>query len=282
MSTLYAGPYCGEFGFEIMTWQANVRARAEQFDRVIVGCHDSSQGLYRDFASGFFSVPYEPNTSGSGRVGKGEYDLKRQFERLVVTGGSWMQGEVLDPRHGKFIKYGTAMWEARHRADVVIHARHMRKGAPKDYNLRRSAPQEWWDELVAKLMDITGDVCAIGLSECSLCPRGAVDLRGVSLEAVMRVLSNRKVIIGPSSGPIHLAALCDCPQVVWTNPERKLGYDRRSVRERLEKYWNPFKVQVEIIPVEESGKEWYWMPDQDEVLQRTEAVLCSTSTPSST
>ena len=46
MKTLYAGPWVGEFGWELCWWNPVVRHYAAEYDRVIVATHESSQYLY--------------------------------------------------------------------------------------------------------------------------------------------------------------------------------------------------------------------------------------------
>ena len=35
--TLFAGPFIGEFGMELFTWQGHIRKMAEKFDKTIKG-----------------------------------------------------------------------------------------------------------------------------------------------------------------------------------------------------------------------------------------------------
>ena len=56
---LIAGPWIGEFGWELFAWQGYVRALSENFDETIIACRPSSQALYRDFANNFIDI-YPP------------------------------------------------------------------------------------------------------------------------------------------------------------------------------------------------------------------------------
>ena len=51
--TLFAGPWVGEFGWELMSWQGMVRKLAPRYKRVIISCRPESQALYQDFATDF-------------------------------------------------------------------------------------------------------------------------------------------------------------------------------------------------------------------------------------
>ena len=49
-ATLVAGPFLGEFGYELMLWIPTVRAMSRQFAHTIVLAHSSMAHLYSDFA----------------------------------------------------------------------------------------------------------------------------------------------------------------------------------------------------------------------------------------
>ena len=52
MGVLYAGPWKGEFGWELCGWNPAVRSLAKQYDRVVVASHAASEYLY-EFADEF-------------------------------------------------------------------------------------------------------------------------------------------------------------------------------------------------------------------------------------
>ena len=54
--TLIAGPWVGEFGWELFAWQAYVRALSRKFDKTIIICRENSAALYADFANDFIHV----------------------------------------------------------------------------------------------------------------------------------------------------------------------------------------------------------------------------------
>ena len=84
------------------------------------------------------------------------------------------------------------------------------------------------------------------------------DLRGRPIEQTCGLLRKAKVVVGPSSGPLHLASLTGCPQVVWTsNPKQNYS--------RYKYCWNPFYTDVEMIENDS--------PTYDEVLSRIEKVI---------
>ena len=48
---LIAGPWVGEFGWELFAWQAYVRALSRHFPRTLIVCRKTSEALYEDFAT---------------------------------------------------------------------------------------------------------------------------------------------------------------------------------------------------------------------------------------
>lgn len=261
--TLYAGPWCGEFGYEIMAWQANVREAAKGHDKVVVGCVPESRALYADFATEFWDVEFDHNTSGATRMDRTHVEVCRRFHDAAVSEGA--STTILPPklygRHesrGEFIQYGDPSGHVAY--DVLIHARDMVKGS-KGGDRRRCATREFW-EYLGEVLDHM-NVASIGLPDLSLCVPGTIDLRGISMQALMDTLSASKLVVGATSGPIHLAALCNCPQVVWTDTHRLI--DGYTSKDRVEGIWNPFRVPVQVIHVD-YGPEKRWEPTIGSVL----------------
>ncbi len=273
--TLYAGPWCGEFGFEIMTWQANVRAKSLGHRKVVVACPRMSEALYADFATDFWPVPSAThaaeNTSGCRRCDGAEKGIISEFRSQIPSGAEWIQPKIYSPKGGQFIRYGQ-----RHRGaeyDVVVHARHMVKGTHGG-DLRRSTPQDVWDDIGFTLHQAGLSVACIGLKSCSLEIPHSADMRDIPLSTVMDILRSSKVIVGPTSGPIHLAALCCCPQVVWTDTTHVGNYDRKSNVQKLEQWWNPFGVATRIMHTDsKESVDNYWIPDVGDVLRHTEEMI---------
>jgi len=274
MSKIALGPWCGEFGFEIMAWQANARQKASGYDEVVIGCVPSSRALYADFATKFWDVPFDPNTSGAKRCNKSEKAVEGNFRRAFHN-HKIEPGRVLRPPSKRwFRKYGKDHRGAKY--DMLLHARHMIKGTG-DKNLRRSAPQEWWDQFFADLR--VGwpmrnvDVASVGLSGQSLHVAGTHDMRDVELPVLMDMMRSSKLIVGVTSGPIHLAALCDCPAVVWTDIGHRSGYDRLSNGEKLMEAWNPFNVPVAAIQIAPDSPDPYWLPREETLFEAIEEMM---------
>ena len=61
--TLVAGPWLGEFGWELFGWQGYLRALSKKFDRTIIVAKGNTDFLYRDFADTYLKfVPERKST----------------------------------------------------------------------------------------------------------------------------------------------------------------------------------------------------------------------------
>ena len=88
--------------------------------------------------------------------------------------------------------------------------------------------------------------------------KGTKDLRGIDLKELTDYMSSANLIIGPSSGPMHLASLCGLKHVSW-------GVESNVNRYKYD--WNPHKAEVEYIISEK------WNPSIEDVKQKMEILL---------
>ncbi len=136
-----------------------------------------------------------------------------------------------------YIKWGNV--DGNHRYDFVIHARSIKKVPKKGYNLDilRNWEKEKWNELVLRLKTDRprARIACVGSLDGAHTVENCEDLRGVDLSELADILFTSRLIVGPSSGPMHFATLCACPQVVWDNVDS---------RNRYINAWNPFGTEV--------------------------------------
>ena len=255
-TTLHIGPWFGEFGWELM-WHAFARREAKKYNRAVVGCFAGSEALYADFADEFVTFGYTSQTQGARlRHCKPSQDLIDVIESFRRR--THLPPRLVDPRISsvEWIPFGRPRDPAP--ADVVIHARAIpAKGGDRNW------PEERWDTLADLLVEKGVKVSAIGRGTASYCPESAHDYRNEKLDYVMTMLANAKLIIGPSSGPIHLAAQCGTPTLCWTDFQHHGG--GMTNYQRLKSVWNPFEVPVTLI----DG----WQPSVQQVFGEAEAIL---------
>ncbi len=246
MSTLYAGPWNGEFGWELMGWQANIREIARGFDRVVIGCRESSKALYEDFADEFVLVPSGLNTCGCRCIDR---PVPRTIRSLFagcgrVPGNRFVKAQCFRPAKHGFIRFGDENYEDSF--GIVMHARDVPVGGTRNWSVVRNWPLDRWTELARSLGDRVS-MCSIGNSEDSMHIPGTFDCRDTDLRVLMNILASSDLFVGPLSGPAHLAALSKCPMVVWTKPCDRQPHGSNT-KKRLVYDWNPFHVPVCLIP----------------------------------
>jgi len=244
-SLVFAGPWVGEFGWELCWWNPLLRSLAESVEHVIVAAPESSRYLY-EFASEFVPLETEGWRFAEGRL----------FSKLprVCNGCKTLSPEALWQEFGlqecRALKSGKpTLTPKKWRllapgkpgpfvADVLCAFRPPKIVADqlvegKDYDQEKSA------ELVDLLLRAGLSVACYGGKD-NYCFDGAIDLRGKPLEAQCSALSAAKCAVGPSSAPLHLASLCNCPHITWSRISGDIAI-------RYESHWNPFSTPSSFL-----------------------------------
>lgn len=147
---------------------------------------------------------------------------------------------------GEYIKFGNP----DNIADVLIHARNITRGGFKNYKS--------WD-IVAKQVPAGYIGTRSGDSAYS-----HLDLRGLPLEKLMDIIAGAKVVVGASSGVMHLAQMCGTPVVVWGD---RRTYWNETLEKRYKETWNRLGTKVIWIDTE------FWQPEPDEVINAVRSIL---------
>ena len=239
MAVAYMGPWTGEFGWELLTWQAFCRKRAKEFDKSYVSSFPDVAALYEDFAT---FIPH--NHPGRGLDWR---DLSRiEFTVPPDADVHIKPHKQYRVPNQEFIEFGLP---AIQEFDYILHARNIKKGSNKNY------PEKQWQLLVEFLLS-KGKVAVVG-TQADLCLEGAADLRGFPLKLLMRYIAGSKVVIGQSSGVMHLTTLCKTPAVVWGDAKTYYG---ETLEKRYKDTWNPFKSPVEFLFDE------HWQPSIESII----------------
>ena len=262
---LIAGPWVGEFGWELMSWQGYVRAASENFDETICFAPEGHRALYDDFADRFVPV----RVSGGVRdCWKLEGAASEKFRlNMAVSGfdGARLQPSgFVSPSEQKFIRFGDPS-KASARYDLLFHVR-----GPIGKKKNHAWSIEFAERVAEILLDDGLSGATIGSPAQSLNLRGMADLRGMALGALMNEIAAAGVVVGPSSGPMHLASLCGTPHVVWTD---KAYYSAAGCtnRDRYERIWNPLNAPVDVID------DFGWSPPAAIVVDCVRRMLCLSS-----
>jgi hypothetical protein len=242
---LLAGPWVGEFGWELFCWQGYVRKLSKNYDKTIVIGRPNQKLLYEDFCDEYIDfdpkgfktdswschdcikpndlinkIPHTDYLDGNFDIGfrygqNGAFDIKGLFNQQ------------------EFIKYQSNSLNCGY--DIIFHCRNKSTGSDRNWE------KEQWVELF-NLLGYDFKIACIGNAE-AFHINGSDDLRGISLSDLVSVMNNSKLIIGPSSGPMHLASLSGLKHLVWSSEHN---------RDRYLKVWNPFNTDVIFY----SNEEW--------------------------
>lgn len=238
--------WVGEFGHELFCFQASMRKLSKDND-VEITCFKGNEFLYKDFATKITSIKkpkgYEPDShlDRSGvNYGNKDYNIppntqvRRMDDLNLLTNQTWVKfGELTDKS-----------------TNIIFHVRDTSKNNCGHWNWSK----ENWNLLYDKLTNLGYSITCIGTTSMSYCLDGCSDYRDKPIEDTVTLLRNAKVIIGESSGPMHLATLCGLPQIVWSGNKR--------TKSRYEKLWNPFNVKVNHLLT--------FNPTTDEILKLIE------------
>jgi len=239
---LFAGPWVGEFGWELMNWQGLLRALRPRYGRVVVCARESSRALYEDVADEF--VPHAIRGQANAHVAFGvrnPEELRRVLD-AVPPGADHLPPLAHVPAEAQAcVRLGDPA-RAAGRVDVLVHARGREAVPGRNWSVAK------WTELLAALSGAGLRVGAVGLPSDTLDLPGVADFRGVPLGGVMDLMATARLVAGPSSGPMHLASLCGAPHLVWTD-RRTYGMGLTS-RAKYERAWNPLGTRVRGLDAE--------------------------------
>jgi hypothetical protein len=211
-------PWIGEFGWELMSWQAKCRKISRDYDYAVCCSFRGMDALYTDFAE-FLA-----------------HD--RQQRSLTFPHKQYR----ID---GEWVRYGNA----RPERDILFHGRADRKCPFKNY-------RRW--QRVAEAFPCAGWI-GLGGDDCY-----GADYRNLPLQDLMDIIAGAKVVVGGSSGVMHLAQLCGTPVVAWGDNKT---YYNESLERRYKETWNPFGIGVGWVPSDD------WQPEPNMIEKEIENVL---------
>jgi ADP-heptose:LPS heptosyltransferase len=249
---VFYGPWIGEFGWELMTWQAWCREDAKQYKKVYACSYPDMKYLYEDFA---IFIPHQhPKRHLDWRNVEDVIYEKPEGAVQIIPHKEYRAGQQ------DFKCFGDTPLDIR-AFDYLIHARGINKGG-KNY------PREKWEELV-KILN-SKSIASIG-TDPDLWVDGTVDMRNKSLPQLTACMKRARAVIGQSSGVMHLAALTNVPIVVWGPGGQQFGGD--SLADRYYTTWNPLGNEVRFI---ENNQ---WQPNPMEIADVVKVLAEPIKTP---
>lgn len=241
---LLAGPYVGEFGWTLFGWQGYIRMLSKNYKETHIICRPGEQILYADFASKFYEFDpgsWETNMHMCHNMKHDPMELVDSLEWDDYFSGNYFMDISYDGKTHRdnkghfgqqiFHKYtGDEIPDTTpfFSYDLLFHPRNKPTGSDRNWSKDR------WQELVDMLKP-QYSIAVIGNEQAYELRGVDCDLRGVSLQKLVRHINASSMVVGPSSGPMHLASLCGKRHLVWSPEFNRIRY---------ESWWNPFGTPV--------------------------------------
>jgi len=243
--TIIIGPDSIEMGW-MLEFIGRARKKAEAYKNVIIYCEEGNEYLYEDFGTEYITFPKKKGWRDRWFFCGKRLDVPKLLRETYPTAKYYMPTRkhcVSDV--SKFVKYGHE--DDGYKFDVLIHARNIERG---DWIDRVCGGNHNWGggNYVELLKHLKGcSVASIGSRDGALHIKGTEDRRGIHFQALCGTMNKAKVIVGESSGPMHLASLCGLKHVVITHarPEKSIGGKNNKWRYR--KGWNHLGTECAII-----------------------------------
>jgi hypothetical protein len=258
-----AGPWIGEFGWELFCWQGYVRNIARDYGKIIVISRTGNHKLYEDFCHEYveYNTPSNLSPNCDGCVGitdreindvvkniKHDTWIKPHNIGLVFDGNGVMSGGA-EYTNQKFIKYESNTLDKTY--DIIIHPRN------RIHDKRRNWNQDNWNKLVELLGKEHSIVCVGGIESHTI--NGVDNYKNHALTDIVALMNRCKLVVSPVSGPIHLAALSGAPYLTWGEKRNEL---------QCKKYWNPFNVKTNYMVTNDK-----YNPTPEEVYNNIKEML---------
>ncbi|MCP4651203.1 MAG: hypothetical protein GY853_14140 [PVC group bacterium] len=245
MKTLLVLSVGVEFGWLLCTFIPAIRYKSRGYNRTVIVCDPEHRYLYQDFATDF--VNYNKKIEGVGYYG---WSPKKKLKMPRGISRKYPGAKIITPTKkictdAPMVYYKYGKYNDKLHSDIIIHAR----SEAKFNREKRNWPIHHYVKLIKKLRahrDLS--VCSVGTKEGAHHIPGTLDLRGIPLEALCNRMASSSVVVGCSSGPLHLASLCGCPHVVWTDKKYQEAI-KGTNKDRYKKLWNPFGTPVKVIDV---------------------------------
>ncbi|MGH8093188.1 MAG: hypothetical protein ACREIF_06935 [Chthoniobacterales bacterium] len=238
---LFAGPFSGEFGYELMHWQGFVRALRPRHEQVHVLTFPGRDYLYEGCQVHYHDIDLKSAGYYYGRLSPKQ---ARQMakERAAAIG---LQDYDIFETSLLCTRYHRSLWRQDFRLfqeppltsegyDVLFHFRAVQK---EGFDHQKNYSPALADELVARCRDRGITVACMGHPAYAYRPLSCGDHRSVDLRQTIAAVSSARLVAGENSGPMHLANLCGKPTVVWAQDQWRIDFSLR---------WNPFRVPIYI------------------------------------
>ena len=265
MKILYLYPYYGELGWELWNWKTHCAYIAKNkgpFDHVFAVIREGREGIYPfvtefdtfsdygDCSEGNAFVLTRPDAydhykDHCKRCDKSVKKLEKSGHKVVIVRlpKSYYRYHRFKERHRLFeqLRPDAAVverWSKVVNTDsVLFHLRHISRSPSKNTPEKFYKAAEKWARKNGRQFVTVGKT--FGLTP-KFEIKGVNLLNQTNLADLTAILSVGGMVVGSSSGPMHMAAATKTPHVVW-------GGGRGEVRARYKKNWNKLKTPVEFL-----------------------------------
>ncbi len=249
----FAGPCIMEFGWEIMTWVPYLRKLSHDYEKMYISTFPGMEALYTGFHCEVEFIPHEypDRTDDWMNSAIYQYDPDHWHTPDSVTDHIRMiKRYKVD---GEYVRYGSPVIPE---VGVLFHARGIDRFSFKNW------PVGKWEQLAKGFPG----VISIGTKDDLHVP-GTRDCKGAALGELMDCIASAAIVIGQSSGLMHLASLCGTPQLVWADNKT---YFNEPLEKRYKETWNPFNTRVTWIDCDN------WNPDPQQILDALKPKIAPT------
>jgi len=251
-----------------MTWVPHLRYLAHHGNEIVPVVQPDHQQLYADFAP---NVEYWMFAEGVGDCWN--FSEKPRIKPFMPAHlrEKYPDHEVYLPNKQRCL-YGEREYRRYSSPlvsgvvyDLLIHARKVRKYGSEG----RNWPLQSWMDLVKQLRNKSVDmnIGSIGSRHGAYWIPGTADLREEPFNVLCDTMAKARLLIGPSSGPMHLGELTGTPRVVWTGREPHKILDGHTNKWRYETWWHPFSTPVKVIET--------WQPSVDRIYKAVVKRICA-------
>jgi hypothetical protein len=246
MKTAFAGPWIGEFGWEIMTWIPYLRKLCREYDKMIISTFEGMEALYTGFHCELEFNPHNYMTRLD--------DWMNPDITFSLPLGIPIEAVRINPIKeyridGEYVRYGSPVVKD---VSVLFHARGIEKGASKNW------PREKWEKLAKEFPEA---ICIGSPKDLNVYEGMAdwtlhQDARTADLNQLMDLIASASIVIGGSSGVMHLALMCGTRIATWG----KCNNFGDTLENRYKETWNPFGTPVTWV-----GDTWN--PEPEDILK---------------
>jgi len=221
-----------------MTWVPYLRKLSRDYEKMIISTFEGVEALYSGFHC---ELEFRPHTDQKRVDGWTEVNWPYVGIELEAYHIKPIKQYKVD---GEYVRYGSPVVQD---AVVLFHARGIQTAAFKNWDIEK------WAVLAKEFPS----AISIG-SKDDLHVPGTGDARGMSLGSLMDLVASASIVIGQSSGVMHLAAMCGTQQLVWADNKT---YFNEPLEKRYQETWNPFGTPVTWIDCDN------WDPQPDQIMQ---------------